>query len=161
MGSLILTMAINILLRLPAYVDYTQFEGIYEMVIRNDEAAVIVSADEIQLMARVVMSEAGNQSPECKEAVATVILNRWMSPNYPMRLEDVIYAPCQFSTAYNGEPTEACYAAVYSALVWFGSDNAIVPKSCYYFRSGHFHTWALDYQQIDDLYFSLSKEAGL
>ena len=113
--------------------------------------------EDIDLMARCVMSEAGGQSDECKEAVATTILNRWMSPNYSNSIP-VIIADA-YSTADNGPVTDSCYLAVYSAIAWWGSDFAVVPKCIYYFRAGHYHTWALDYRQIDDLYFSAPKTA--
>ena len=113
--------------------------------------------EDIELMARCVMSEAGGQSDECKEAVATTILNRWMSPNYSNSIP-VIIADA-YSTADNGPVTDSCYLAVYSAIAWWGSDYAVVPKCIYYFRAGHYHTWALDYRQIDDLYFSAPKTA--
>ena len=113
--------------------------------------------EDIDLMARCVMSEAGGQSDECKEAVATTILNRWMSPNYSDSIRVIIEDA--YSTADNGPVTDACYLAVYSAIAWWGSDYAVVPKCIYYFRAGHYHTWALDYRQIDDLYFSAPKTA--
>lgn len=115
--------------------------------------------EDIDLMARCVMSEAGGQSDECKEAVATTILNRWMSPRYSNSIPDIINNA--YSTADNGPVTDACYLAVYSAIAWWGSDYAVLPKQAYYFRSGHYHTWALDYRQIDDLYFSVPKDAVL
>lgn len=113
--------------------------------------------DEIDLMARCVMSEAGGQSDECKEAVATTILNRWMSPNYSDSIRIIIEDA--YSTADNGPITDACYLAVYSAIAWWGSDYAVVPKCIYYFRAGHYHTWALDYRKIGDLYFSAPMDA--
>jgi spore germination cell wall hydrolase CwlJ-like protein len=130
-----------------------------EMVITGSESYSYMAKDDIDLMARVVMSEAGDQSLECKEAVATVILNRVASPDYPNRVYDVVHAQNQFSTHDNGAPTHECYTAVYSALIWWGSDNEILPKSIYYFRAGHYHKWALNYRQIDDLYFSAPKTA--
>ena len=113
--------------------------------------------EDIDLMARCVMSEAGGQSDECKEAVATTILNRWMSPNYSDSIRVIIEDA--YSTADNGPVTDACYLAVYSAIAWWGSDYAVVPKCIYYFRAGHYHTWALDYRKIGDLYFSAPMDA--
>lgn len=149
-------------LQLPDIVDPAPFyeEG-YEVICKDNDYYLMMDQEDIDLLARVVMSEAGGQSDDCKEAVATVILNRLASPDYPVSLKEVIYQRNQFSTANNGEPTKDCYLAVYSALIWFGTDDQIVPKSCYYFRSGHYHTWALNYKQIDDLYFSLPKNASI
>ena len=45
---------------------------------------VYITDEEIALMERCVMSEAGGCTCECQEAVATVILNRWQHPDkYP------------------------------------------------------------------------------
>lgn len=137
------------------------YDGGYDVICTETNYYLMMDQEDIDLMARVVMSEAGNQSDDCKEAVATVILNRLASPDYPISLKEVIYQPNQFSTANNGEPTRSCYLAVYSALQWHGTDNAIVPKSCYYFRSGHYHSWALNYKKFGDLYFSLPKDASI
>lgn len=115
--------------------------------------------DDIDLMARVVMSEASTQSDECKEAVATTILNRVASPKYSRSVSRIVEDA--YSTADNGPVTNECYLAVYSAIAWWGSDYAVLPRSVYYFRAGHYHTWALSYKQIDDLYFSAPKDASL
>lgn len=154
--------AAYISLQLPEIADPKPFyeEG-YEVIYSDNNYYLMMDQEDIDLLARVVMSEAGDQSDDCKEAVATVILNRLASPDYPISLKEVIYQRNQFSTANNGEPTKDCYLAVYSALVWFGTDDQIVPKSCYYFRAGHYHTWALNYKKFDDLYFSLPKNASI
>lgn len=74
--------------------------------------------DEIDLMARVVMSEASVLNGEAKQAVAAVILNRlyseWRYYSGLDTIEDVIEG-C-FSTNDNGNPTPECYAAVYAAI---------------------------------------------
>lgn len=154
--------AMVILLAIPKQVQEPEevFEA-DEMIISGSEYYIQMDEEDIDLMARVVMSEAGNQPGETKEAVATVILNRLNSPNYPCTIKDVVYAKNQFSTADNGKPTDDCYAAVYSALVWYGTDNQVIPWCVYYFRSGHYHTWAQNYCKLGDLYFSAPKDACL
>lgn len=127
--------------------------------IYTGEQYIAFDQDDIDLMARVVMSEAGGQTDECKEAVATTILNRVASPRYSSSVSRIVEDA--YSTADNGPVTNDCYLAVYSAIAWWGSDYAVLPKQAYYFRSGHYHTWALDYRQIDDLYFSVPKDAVL
>lgn len=148
--------------QLPETVDPKPFyeEG-YEVVYTGNNYYLMMDQADIDLMARVVMSEAGGQSDECKEAVATVMLNRLASPDYPITLYDVVHQKGAFSTANNGAPTNECYLAVYSALTWFGTDYAILPKSCYYFRDSHYHSWALNYRKIGDLYFSCKRNASI
>ena len=149
-------------LQLPATVEPKPFyeEG-YEVIFNDNNYYVMMDQEDIDLMARVVMSEAGGQSADCKEAVATVILNRLASPDYPIDIYNVVYQKGAFSTHDNGAPTNECYLAVYSALTWFGTDYAILPKSCYYFRDSHFHSWALNYRKIGDLYFSCKRNASI
>lgn len=124
-----------------------------------NDTYIAFTQEDIDLMARVVMSEAGGQSDECKEAVATTILNRVASPGYPRSVKRIIEDA--YSTADNGPVTNECYLALYSAIAWWGSDYAVLPRSIYYFRADHYHEWALDYKQIDDLYFSAPKDASL
>lgn len=149
-------------LQLPATVEPKPFyeEG-YEVIYNDNNYYLMLDQEDIDLMARVVMSEAGGQSADCKEAVATVILNRLASPDYPIDIYNVVYQKGAFSTHDNGAPTNECYLAVYSALTWFGTDYAILPKSCYYFRDSHFHSWALNYRKIGDLYFSCKRNASI
>ena len=125
--------------------------------IYTGEQYIAFDQDDIDLMARVVMSEAGGQSDECKEAVATTILNRVASPRYPVSVSRIIEDA--YSTADNGPVTNECYLAVYSAIAWWGSDFELVVNALYYFRADHYHEWALDYRQIDDLYFSAPTDA--
>ena len=156
-----LISAAYISLKLPEDVEPKEYYGKYEMIVTGGEYFCMMDQEDVDLLARVVMSEAGGESMECKEAVATVVLNRLASPDYPMTIHDVVYQKNAFSTHNNGAPTQDCYTAVFSALVWFGSDNEILPRSIYYFRAGHYHKWALDYKKIGALYFSAPKTASI
>lgn len=129
------------------------------VTIYANESYHMFSQEDIDLMARVVMSEASTQSDECKEAVATTILNRWASPDYSDFIDVIVQDA--YSTADNGAVTDDCYLAVYSAIAFWGGDYAILPKQVYYFRADHYHEWALNYKQIDDLYFSAPVDAVL
>lgn len=112
------------------------------------------------LMCRCVMSEAGNQSFECQEAVATVILNRaYCTDKYPDTVQGVITQKNQFSVVDNGYPTEQVKLAVLYACLKYGTVEQDIPKACYYFRSGHYHSFGINYKQIDDMYFSLAEDA--
>lgn len=111
------------------------------------------SKDDIDLMARVVMSEASILPIDGKQAVAATILNRYRSDEFPDTISGVIYAPGQFSTQDNGEPNEDCYTAVYAAIKY-----DCFPENMYYFRRGHYHWWAHDYCQIGNTYFSTEGE---
>lgn len=115
--------------------------------------------EDIELMQRCVMSEAGGQPYECQEAVATVILNRYYNPDkYPDSIQEII-VPGQFSTADNGKPTVSVKVAVLNAIRFWGTETMCIPKCIYYFRAYYYHEWALDYRKIGDLYFSAPRNA--
>ena len=129
-------------------------------ILSNENDRIYITPEEIQLLNRVVMSEAGNQSCECQEAVATVILNRWMNPEkYPDTIKGVIEQPGQFSTADNGTPTVSVEVAVFNAIFYYNTCCMNYPKQMYYFRSGRYHNFGIPHQKIGDLYFSLAPDA--
>lgn len=57
---------------------------------------------EVDLLARLVRAEAGNQPFEGKVAVAQVVLNRVASSQFPNSISAVIYQSGQFSPVANG-----------------------------------------------------------
>lgn len=117
------------------------------------------SEEDINLMVRVVMSEASTQSMECKEAVATTMLNRYFSPTFCNSISQIVADA--YSTQDNGTPNADCYMAVTNAIKWHGTPEQVLPWCCYYFRGGYYHEWAQNYRKIDDLYFSVPKDAVL
>lgn len=66
---------------------------------RSQNAAVEASADDLSLLAALVMCEAGNQSYECKLGIASVVMNRVRSGRYPNSVHAVIYQRGQFPPA--------------------------------------------------------------
>ncbi len=55
--------------------------------------------DSVEILARMIYQEAGNQSNEGKRAVAFVAQNRHQSPNFPNTYYNVIVASNQFAVA--------------------------------------------------------------
>ncbi len=49
-----------------------------------------------------MQAEAGNQDLDGCRLVADVVLNRVADPQFPNTIEEVIYAPGQFSVVHNG-----------------------------------------------------------
>lgn len=75
--------------------------------------------DEMELIAQLVMAEAGNQDLTGKRYVVDVVLNRVDSDDFPDTVEEVIFQKNQFSVIENGAfdkagwmITEECYEAV-------------------------------------------------
>lgn len=74
---------------------------------------------EMELIAQLVMAEAGNQDLTGKRYVVDVVLNRVDSDDFPDTVEEVIFQENQFSVIENGAfdeagwtITEECYEAV-------------------------------------------------
>lgn len=112
-----------------------------------------VTQEDIDLMARCVMSEASVLPLDGKTAVAATIINRFYSDKFPNNIEAIITAPKQYSTQDNGDPDAECYEAVDTALRY-----DCFPPDMYYFRAGHYHTFGYPYCQIGNTYFSTETE---
>lgn len=114
-----------------------------------------ITDEEIRMMERCVMSEAGGCTCECQEAVATVILNRWQNPDkYPDNIIDVIMEEGQFSIHDNGKPTVSVRLAVHNAIVYYNTAVQDLPRQIYWFRQDKYHDFGVPYCSIDNLYFS-------
>ena len=115
-----------------------------------------ISSVEREMLARLVYLEANTQSLECQEAVASVVINRWIDGRWGSTIASVIYSRYQFSPAgliYKTTPTETNYVAVDYVL----KNGSILPKYCMYFRSdyGFSEYWDgyAEYHRINDMYF--------
>lgn len=106
--------------------------------------------EEIDLMARVVMSESSILHSDAKQAIAQTILNRLNDGRWGDTIHDVVYYPNAYSTADNGEPTEECYRAVESAIQY----PTAFPTDMYWFNSNHYPNYGHPYTVIDGMYFS-------
>ena len=131
-------------------------------ILTRDGDRVQISPDEVALLNRVVMSEAGGESVYAQEAVATVILNRWQNPDkYPETIREVIFEDGQFSLNDNGAPTVSVRVAVHNAITYYNTEFMCLPYQCYYFRAGHYHDFGQPYCEISHLYFSLPDDVIL
>lgn len=123
-------------------------------IVESDErCAQNISEYEYNLLLRVCMSECGGKYGEPLEgkiAVVETILNR--CEMYGKSIEEVVYQPNQYSTAYNGEPDEYVKEAVDIAL-----REKSYPSNMIYFRAGNYHDFGIPYKQIGNHYFSLEE----
>lgn len=117
-----------------------------------DGARLSATDEEIDLMANVVMAEAGIESYECKVAVAETIVNRVLTedPLFPDTITEIIYQENAYETEFDEEASQECFEAVYEAL-----DNQTYGENIMYFRLGHYHSFAQACFQIDHTYFSM------
>lgn len=86
----------------------------------NQDHEIQVTGDDIKLIAGVVHAESKGEPFEGKVGVASVILNRLCSPQFPKSVKDVIFQKNAFSCINNGsvysEPDMEAYKAVEEAL---------------------------------------------
>lgn len=93
-----------------------------------------ITAEERELLARVVYAESNTESLEGQIAVAQVVLNRVRSESFPDTVSEVIYQERQFSTApilSRVTPNETNYEAVDKAF-----ETEVVPYDVLYFSRG-------------------------
>lgn len=118
-----------------------------------------VSNDDIDLVAKIVYLEAGGEGADLQRAVTEVIYNRVLSGIWGDSVSEVIYATndygWEFSTVpdlYKAEPTDTTYEIVRDVF----QKGSTIPLRIMYFRLNHYHQWAVDEFQIDNVYFSSS-----
>ena len=110
-----------------------------------------MSEDDIHELATLVYLEAGVESFECQQGVASVVLNRMTTQG--MTLQEVIYQKNQFTPAYlipTSSPSESTLEAVRTVL----ATGPTLPEYVTYFRSNYYFSWATPYTSIDRTYFS-------
>ena len=82
-------------------------------------ADITLTAEEMDLLARIVWLEARGECFEGQQAVVEVVLNRMLSEYFPDTLTEVIYEEGQFSTVsrlHTAAPSNTQYLAIESAL---------------------------------------------
>lgn len=88
------TLQVGTRLRLPSHTD--------TRLVLSDGTSVVVTGEELDLLARVVQAEAGGEPFEGKVAVAAVIFNRVRSSRYPNSVWEVLHQPGQFTPVEQG-----------------------------------------------------------
>lgn len=89
-------------------------------VFNHDAKQLYITGDDINLMAKLVSAESIGEPYSGKVAVASVVLNRTINPNFPDTIKEVIFQKNAFSCVKNGEinsiANQDCYNAVYDAI---------------------------------------------
>ena len=110
-------------------------------------------AAELEILARCVEAEAGNQSIDVKRAVVSVILNRVDDEDWPDTMSEVIADPYEFATYWNGRmdevtPVTSTYEAISQEM-----ETRSYP-GLYYFDMDKYLQYGTPYKKMGDLYFS-------
>jgi N-acetylmuramoyl-L-alanine amidase len=101
----------------------------------NDASQIPELSDaDIELLCKVTMAESGNQGTQGQELVASVILNRLVSPNYPNTMQGVISQDKQFSSWSDGSvqaavPTQEVKDSVNAVL-----ESGTITQATYFTR---------------------------
>ena len=130
-----------------------QVESEQERMKENVEANNQKYAAEIEILARCVEAEAGNQRIDVKRAVISVILNRTEDADWPDTISEVIADPYEFATYWNGrmnevEPSISTYEAISLEM-----ETRSYP-GLYYFDMDDYLPYGTPYARMGDLYFS-------
>ncbi|MDK2820485.1 MAG: N-acetylmuramoyl-L-alanine amidase [Clostridia bacterium] len=76
--------------------------GNHQNIVPTQAGAPVGTSDEIDLLARLIAAEAGNEPYEGQVAVGAVVLNRVQSSLFPSTISGVIYEPWAFESVHNG-----------------------------------------------------------
>lgn len=114
-----------------------------------------IREDELQMLAILVMAEAGNQDMKGKQLVVDVVLNRVDDPGWPDTISEVINQPWQFSPMKDGgferaakTVTEDCFTAVALEL------EGRLDYSIHYFCAGGYSSYGTRAYKYGDHYFN-------
>lgn len=110
-------------------------------------------AAELEILARCVEAEAGNQSIDVKRAVVSVILNRVDDDDWPDTIHEVIADPYEFATYWNGRMDEVTPATSTYEAIACEMETRSYP-GLYYFDMDQFLQYGTPYTRMGDLYFS-------
>jgi len=118
---------------------------------------------EMDLFSRIVYLEFGISSQECREAGIDAILRLWESGYYSSTMFGTLSA-----VAENGKPAFSTYSEVWNEEYDY-EKLARISEECEerfangpvwtapFFRTGHYHEWAVPCYEIDGVYFSTGK----
>lgn len=86
----------------------------------QEESETTIDEADLELLAHLIMAEAGGCSETIQHLVGCVALNRVNSEWFPDTLEEVIWQPGQYACTWLGsiekEPTEQCYSVAEELL---------------------------------------------
>ena len=128
-------------------------EPIIEAEETVDEPIISISNEDIELLALVTMAEAERESEEGKRMVIDTILNRVDSERFDNTISEVIYAPNQFTSIWNGR-VDRCYVAddIYQLVI-----EELTNRTNYdvlYFTAYQYGAYGTPMFQIGNHYFS-------
>ena len=135
------------------FVPGVKIGGLVELKNPMDICPEDIYIETMDMLARCVEAEAGNQGLEGKRLVVDVILNRVKDPDFPDTVQEVISQPYHFSVYWNGameevEVSEETRMAIQMEL------KEISYPGVLYFTSEGFSEYGTPWRQVGGHYFS-------
>ena len=128
----------------------------------ENKPAITITAEEREMLARLVFLESSICSDDCQRAVASVVFNRLDSGRWrkdvnkdgEITLYDIIYYPNAFTPAGKIATTTPNQAA-YDAVDYVLENGVTVPTYVRYFRTSYDFSWEgyENYTVMDNVYF--------
>lgn len=107
------------------------------IVAKNTSNLYGFSQSDINLLACLVFGEAGNQSDECQRAVASVVINRINSSEFPNTCRGVIYQKSQFTGGKSKMSDDS-----YRNTLYVLQNGSTLPSWVMYFRMSYHFDWS-------------------
>lgn len=119
----------------------------------NAYTGLVLSEEDIQLIAWVTMAEAEGEPVEGKRLVIDTLLNRIEDDGFPNSAHGVVYQKNQFEAMWNGR-SDRCYAT--DEIVQLVREELVnrTDSRVLWFRSGHYHTFGTPVRSVGNHYFS-------
>lgn len=133
-----------------------EYEEDYEEEVEYDYSYSGLTDEEYRMYVLAVYLESGNQSYECKEAVASVIMNRVNLEEFPDTVYSVLTQDGQFTIDFSctDVPDSDCYLAVDNVLNY----GSVLPSGVKYFFADYCTDswlWSREvYTTIDNVVFA-------
>lgn len=116
---------------------------------------VSISDEERLLIATVIDEKAEFESDECKQAIASTILNRYLISG--KAISDIIYTESDYGISKDTAYAEPSLSAI-TAVQYVEHFGTILPEYVTHFRANKYHDWGDQepFVKIDNTYFSYS-----
>ena len=117
------------------------------------EETLLMSNEDIDLIALVTMAEAEGEPIDGQRLVIDVILNRLDWGYYGSTVKDVIYSPNQFTSMWNGR-SDRCYVREDIRNLVIEELKSRTNYDVLFFRTDFYHNFGTPVTQIGNHYFS-------
>ena len=115
-----------------------------------------LSAEDRELVTKLLYCEGRGESIECQRAIVSVIINRWQSGKWGSSISDVVYAKGQFEPVSTGAVSKAKPSQTqYDVVDYILRNGTTLPSWVMYFRASYHFNWKgySQYCNIDNTYF--------